>query len=88
MQEIINQLTTAGQPGKASRWKDKSGVAQWLACWAHNPKVPGSKPGSATRFRRFGQSCASHGSSAMVRDSLQTRALKLDVAAYVSEGRR
>ena len=24
-----------------------SGVAQWLACWAHNPKVPGSKPGSA-----------------------------------------
>ena len=20
-------------------------VAQWLACWAHNPKVPGSKPG-------------------------------------------
>ena len=25
----------------------RSGVAQWLACWAHNPKVPGSKPGSA-----------------------------------------
>ena len=24
-----------------------SGMAQWLACWAHNPKVPGSKPGSA-----------------------------------------
>ena len=24
-----------------------SRVAQWLACWAHNPKVPGSKPGSA-----------------------------------------
>ena len=24
-----------------------SGVAQWLACWAHNPKVPGSKPGFA-----------------------------------------
>ena len=24
-----------------------SGVAQWLACWAHNPKVPGSKPGCA-----------------------------------------
>ena len=21
-----------------------SGVAQWLACWAHNPKVRGSKP--------------------------------------------
>ncbi len=24
-----------------------SGVGQWLACWAHNSKVPGSKPGSA-----------------------------------------
>ena len=22
-------------------------MAQWLACWAHNPKIPGSKPGSA-----------------------------------------
>ena len=27
-----------------------SGVAQWLACWAHNPKVRGSKPRSAKRF--------------------------------------
>ena len=26
-----------------------SEVAQWLACWAHNPKVPGSKPGFATQ---------------------------------------
>ena len=25
----------------------QSGVAQWLACWAHNPKVRGSKPCSA-----------------------------------------
>ena len=24
-----------------------SGVAQWLACWAHNPKVRGSTPRSA-----------------------------------------
>ena len=24
-----------------------SGVAQWLACWAHNPKVRGSRPRSA-----------------------------------------
>ena len=22
-------------------------MAQWLACWAHNPKVPGLKPDSA-----------------------------------------
>ena len=27
-----------------------SGVAQWLACWAHNPKVRGSKPRSAIFF--------------------------------------
>ena len=25
-----------------------SGVAQWLACWAHNPKVRGSTPRSAS----------------------------------------
>ena len=33
----------------APAWPDfcMSGVAQWSACWAHNPKVPGSKPGSA-----------------------------------------
>ena len=37
-----------------------SGVAQWLACWAHNPKVRGSKPRSAIyiwplrqRFRKM-----------------------------------
>ena len=27
--------------------RSSSGVAQWLACWAHNPKVRGSKPRSA-----------------------------------------
>ena len=25
-----------------------SGLAQWIACWAHNPEVPGSRPGSAS----------------------------------------
>ena len=25
------------------------GVAQWLACWAHNPKVPRSKRGFDTQ---------------------------------------
>ena len=29
-----------------------SAVAQWLACWAHNPKVRGSKPRSATFLPR------------------------------------
>ena len=34
--------------GRDSKEKiSESGVAQWLACWAHNPKVPGSKRGSA-----------------------------------------
>ena len=28
--------------------ENTSGVARWLACWAHNPKVRGSKPRSAT----------------------------------------
>ena len=27
---------------------NNSGVAQWLACWAHDPKVRGSKPRSAS----------------------------------------
>ena len=31
-----------------------SGVAQWLACWAHNPKVRGSKPRSATFMALMG----------------------------------
>jgi hypothetical protein len=30
-----------------------SGVAQWLACWAHNPKVRGSKPRSARQQHSF-----------------------------------
>lgn len=34
-----------------------SGVAQWLACWAHNPKVRGSKPRSAT-FSFAAAACA------------------------------
>ena len=31
----------------ATKQTRSSGVAQWLACWAHNPKVRGSKPRSA-----------------------------------------
>ena len=32
----------------ATSIQSSSGVAQWLACWAHNPKVRGSKPRSAS----------------------------------------
>ena len=37
-----------------------SGVAQWLACWAHKPKVAGSKLGSA-----MGNSHATHSRAAV-----------------------
>ncbi len=48
-----------------------SGVAQWLACWAHNPKVRGSKPRSATFPRRVGFAEApSVGAGACCRDTL------------------
>ena len=30
-----------------------STLAQWLACWAHNPKVRGSKPRSAISMFAF-----------------------------------
>ena len=46
--------TLGAAEGKQTRVRDclristaPSGVAQWLACWAHNPKVRGSKPRSA-----------------------------------------
>ena len=35
-----------------------SGVAQWLACWAHNPKVRGSKPRSASCLDMVKGCCA------------------------------
>ena len=54
MQVIHKHMMMPERTKEASTWGSKSGVAQWLACWAHNPKVPGSKPGSATSFRRFG----------------------------------
>ena len=38
----------------SSRHGNISGVAQWSACWAHNPKVPGSKPGSAKLHAEHG----------------------------------
>ena len=37
----------------AFRSSSMSGVAQWLACWAHNPKVRGSKPRSAISSRSW-----------------------------------
>ena len=38
----------------ATRERVNSGVAQWLACWARNPKVRGSKPRSVTGTTALG----------------------------------
>jgi hypothetical protein len=43
-----------------------SGVAQWLACWAHNPKVRGSKPRSAMLHVRAEGNLARNSPSSMV----------------------
>ena len=37
--------------GKLGYFFKKSGVEQWLARWAHNPKVEGSNPSSATKIK-------------------------------------
>ena len=42
-----SSLSHEKRSGHAKIHKNDSGVAQWLACWAHNPKVRGSKPRSA-----------------------------------------
>ena len=34
--------------GRCMQCAQLSGLVQWSACWAHNPKVRGSKPRSAT----------------------------------------
>ena len=52
---LHSQRPNRGSGRDASRLRGHltliSGVAQWLACWAHNPKVRGSKPRSAMRLR-------------------------------------
>ena len=45
-QSMLHVGATA-KPPRSARFFFISGVAQWLACWAHNPKVRGSKPRSA-----------------------------------------
>ena len=43
----INSFIRVDHMSFRTRDFSTSGVAQWLACWAHNPKVRGSKPRSA-----------------------------------------
>ena len=38
-------------------------MAQWLACWAHNPKVPGWKPGSTMFVLTQGPLCSAVGAA-------------------------
>ena len=46
-QRSIHQSINHTSNQSINRLASNSGVAQWLACWAHNPKVRGSKPRSA-----------------------------------------
>ena len=43
----VARLSPVDTSSRTVRSGISSGVAQWLACWAHNPKVRGSKPRSA-----------------------------------------
>ena len=45
--EALARWPCAPRPAFCLPTNPSSELAQWLACWAHNPKVPGSKPGSA-----------------------------------------
>ena len=47
----VNALIQFATDGDLHRLQ--SGVAQWLACWAHNSKVGGSKPLSANYYTLF-----------------------------------
>ena len=56
----LNGKCSCNANGLLRRCVIMSGVAQWLACWAHNPKVRGSKPRSATflsHLLREGETC-------------------------------
>ena len=57
-----------------------SGVAQWLACWAHNPKVRGSKPRSAITLEMLASSAVPAGpfSSSSIADSPTVASQALD----------
>lgn len=46
-QVLLGVAVAASFNASAALVSSSSGVAQWLACWAHNPKVRGSKPRSA-----------------------------------------
>ena len=43
-------LIICSQDPPNQQLKAIGGVAQWLACWAHNPKVRGSSPRAAHPF--------------------------------------
>ena len=56
----VGRLYTASHDPSSAPSSSVSGVAQWLACWAHNPKVPGSKPGSAISTLDFHRLHSTH----------------------------
>ena len=64
-----------------------SGVAQWLACWAHNPKVRGSKPRSAMASRSLGRSDFASGGFPGSRPPASTSSSGQDVALWPRQPR-
>ena len=49
------------RPVQTSARREIVHISQWIACWAHNPEVPGSGPGGATMLKcaRFARGRAS-----------------------------
>ena len=54
---VNNIAAVVKQFARLAKISFRSRVAQWPACWAHNPKVFGSKPGSATFIGNLHPNC-------------------------------
>ena len=50
---VVANPNNSVKNGKTWFLGGNSRVAQWIACWAHNPKVRGSKPRSALQKKTF-----------------------------------
>ena len=69
----VARLSPVDTSSRTVRSGISSGVAQWLACWAHNPKVRGSKPRSAIAFSGFKISATAWGAGNRTLESAPTR---------------
>ena len=69
----VPRLSPVDTRSRTVRSRTSSGVAQWLACWAHNPKVRGSKPRSAIAFSGFKISATAWGAGNRTLESAPTQ---------------